>query len=84
MSNVKALYGGVVIAAREPNEELIAALERWLDAARSGEVQGMGFVALHADMVSSRDIAGVLGGYGMIGAAFALAGDLQAVFDESA
>jgi hypothetical protein len=65
--NVAPLFGGPR-HVREVNEIAVAALEEALEAARSGEVVGVVIARLHHDNLSSYQIAGKIGGYGIIGA----------------
>ncbi len=72
MSNVKALFGNEVPQAREPKPDLIEALEELLEMARSGEVQGVAWAALHADRLASWRVAGAPVCYPTIGALAAM------------
>lgn len=63
------MWGGLVPATHEPREKVIEALERALEAAQSGEVQGVALACFHADGLSSHTLAGCVGSYGLIGAA---------------
>lgn len=67
MSNVKSLYGGP-IGAPEVNETCVAELKRLLEAAESGEIIGFVAAALHNDGCATWQIAGMIGGYALIGA----------------
>lgn len=69
MTKVVSLNGDAVVeAAGEPSPALIARLEDLLEQARSGEVQGIAYAALHADRLASFAVAGRVGGYAMMGA----------------
>lgn len=69
MSNVTALNGGVVWEAGDPQQSVIDELERLLEAAKSGKIQGLVAVPLYSDSMASYSITGpVLGSYNLIGA----------------
>lgn len=69
VSNVTSFYNGdPVIATAEPRESVIKELEDLLERARSGEVQGVAYAALHSDGLASWGIFGAQGPYSMVGA----------------
>ena len=67
MSNVKSLFGGPS-GAPEPNERCIALLEEWLEMAKAGEIVGVAMAGLCRDNCARNALAGMVGGYSMIGA----------------
>lgn len=66
-SNVVEVFGGPS-GLPEPNAACIAALEAWLEMARSGEIIGVALAGLCHDRASRYSVAGMCGGYSMIGA----------------
>jgi hypothetical protein len=67
MSNVHSLWGQPT-GERDVQPTLVAALEKMLEQARSGEIVGAALVKLHCDGLASWDVAGKVGGYSLIGA----------------
>ncbi len=67
-SNVVSLDGGPVADLREPREAVIFELERILEMARAGEVQGISLAYVYADGVASYTNAGLFRSYAVIGA----------------
>lgn len=67
MTKVIALNGGPT-GLPEINQAAVSALEEWLEAARSGQIVGLVMVGLGHDAKAQWEIAGMVGGYGMIGA----------------
>ena len=65
---VVSLRGGIVPQEGVPNASVIEALEEALERARSGEIQGVAIAQLHADRLASYAIAGIIGGYSLLGA----------------
>jgi len=51
----------------KPNEEIVALLEGILERAKSGDICGVGVIALHNDSASSYWIKGLIGTYGLLG-----------------
>lgn len=51
MGDVRGLFGDhpVVLAQGEPDGEVIAALEKWLDQARSGHLRGIASARVYGD-----------------------------------
>jgi hypothetical protein len=72
MTEVVSLFGTVVPQERRPMETVIEALEKALEMAKAGEVQGIACTLLHADGLASYALCGVVGTYAMLGAATAL------------
>jgi hypothetical protein len=70
--SVVPLHGDAVPAMREPRESVVALLEKALEAARSGELQGVAMVHFHADLQSHYAVAGVVGSFSMLGACVAM------------
>ena len=68
MSNVISLSGP---PTTEPTviQSCVETLREWLARAEAGECIGVCIVGLHHNGLASYDIAGVIGGYGVIGAA---------------
>lgn len=54
--------------APEANAICVEALETLLEQARAGEIVGIGATMLHRDNQVSWRVAGVVGGFGMLGA----------------
>lgn len=67
MSNVVGLNGAPVPRAGEPRPEVVERLERLLEMARSGEIQGVGAAVLYRDD-STQVFAVGLATRGMLGA----------------
>lgn len=67
MSNVKSLYGGPT-GTPQVNETCVAELRRLLEAAEAGEIIGFVAGALHKDGCAAWRMAGMVGGYSLIGA----------------
>lgn len=62
MSEVVALREGIVIAhPGKPNADVVAMAEKILDCARSGEIVGLAFAAIHFDSSASHAMAGDVG-----------------------
>jgi hypothetical protein len=68
MSDTVVSLWGQPVGVREPSPALVQELERLLEAARSGEIIGGGFVLLHADATASWVMAGRMGGFSVLGA----------------
>lgn len=68
--SVVSLHGGDVPQTAQPRQTVITALEELLERAKAGEVQAVGYAALHADGLTSWCWSGIVGGsHGLIGAA---------------
>jgi len=67
VTKVLSLYGGPV-GEHEVNETCVAALEEWLEMAKSGQIVGVCLVGLGYDNLAQYTIAGKIGGYGLVGA----------------
>lgn len=65
--NVTSLTGAPV-PTMVPNESAIELLEEMLERARSGDVVGVCITAVHADKCGSYCMAGLVGGYSILGA----------------
>jgi hypothetical protein len=65
--NVISVFGGA-IGKPEPIESCVAYLEKYLEMARSGKIQGIAMVALGSDNVAQYAIAGNISGFATIGA----------------
>ncbi len=65
--NVVSLRGSFQVEAAEPNQTVVAELERLLEAARAGELVGLAGTYLHKDKSVAYSYAGGVAGYGMIG-----------------
>ena len=76
--NVVSLNGGPR-GVREVNEAVVSVLERWLEAARSGEVIGVAIALLDYDGCGRWAVAGTVGGYSMLGALEVARADLLEV-----
>lgn len=72
MSEVVSLFGEAVPQDRTVREGVVEALERALEQARSGEVQGIALALLHADGLGSYALCGCVGAYSLLGAATAV------------
>ena len=72
MSNVIALNGGEVLGLAVPQESLIDALNDLLERAKSGELQGAAIALVDKDKQAGFCIAGVIGGYAILGAAMSM------------
>lgn len=66
MGEVKAIFGGPT-GQREVNQHALEEAEQLLEAVRSGEVVGFAVARLHSDNLTSYRVAGMVGGYSMIG-----------------
>ena len=84
MTEVRSLFGGPVAGLREVNERALQEAEALLEAVRSGEVVGFAIARLHHDHLSSWRVAGIVGGYGMIGALEHAKASVMAVNDDDA
>jgi hypothetical protein len=65
--NVVSLHGTYVPAAPETSKVVIEELERLLDAARSGEINGIAGTFVHGNKTITYSYAGKVAGFGMIG-----------------
>jgi hypothetical protein len=72
LSNVIALNGGEVLGLAVPQESLIGALNELLERANSGELQGAAIALVDKDKLGGFCIAGVIGGYAILGAAMSM------------
>lgn len=72
MSEIVSLYGQTVPQERVVRAGVVEALERALEQARSGEVQGIALAMLHADGLGSYALCGCVGAYSLLGAATAV------------
>ena len=66
MGDVKAIFGGPT-GQREVNQHAVEEAEALLQAVKSGEVIGFAVARLHHDQLASYRVAGMVGGYSMIG-----------------
>ena len=66
-NNVVSLHGNHEQQPGEPNDHVIAELERLLEAARAGEIVGMAGAYVHRGKVVSYSYAGTIGGYALLG-----------------
>lgn len=66
MGEVKAIFGGPT-GQREVNQMALEEAERLLEAVKAGEVVGFAVARMHSDQLTSYRVAGLVGGYGMIG-----------------
>jgi hypothetical protein len=64
---IVGLHGAWRPTPPEPDKDVVAELERLLEAARAGEIVGFVGGFQHRDQVSW-SYAGLIGGYGMLGA----------------
>jgi len=69
---VVSLNGGGVPQRREPVQSVIAEVERILEMARVGEIQGLGLVLLRPNHLSEYSFSGFAGSYSLVGAAHVL------------
>lgn len=76
--NVASLYGGPT-GQPEPNETCIEVLREWLAMAEAGEVVGVVMAGLCHDRMTRYQVAGTVGGYGLIGAVEMAKADLVEV-----
>lgn len=67
MTNVISAFGHPT-GERQVSDALVASLEEWLERARSGEITGMAGAFLHCDGMASYSVAGLVGGFALIGA----------------
>jgi hypothetical protein len=65
--NVISVFGGA-IGKQEPIADCVTCLEKYLEMARSGKIQGVAMVAMDSDNVTEYAIAGHVGGFSVIGA----------------
>ena len=65
--NVISVFGGA-IGKPEPIADCVACLEKYLEMARSGKIQGVAMVAIDSDNVTEYAISGHVGGFAVIGA----------------
>lgn len=70
MNNVVGLRGQPVVAAAEQQPLVIEQLEKVLERARSGDIQGVQIFTLHSDGLAGHWQAGLIQ-YSMIGMMFA-------------
>lgn len=80
MSNVRSLFGNTTVD-HEPNATCIAECKRLLEAAQAGEVVGVAVVRLHKDNMASYSLAGIAGGFSMLGAAEMVKSELVMIND---
>lgn len=76
MSNIEPLFDGGLIYTPTPNETAIEECKRTLEQIEAGEVVGFAITMLHHDGLTSYRLAGMVGGYGMIGALEVVKSDL--------
>lgn len=69
---VVSLHGGPVIAEKRPNENIVEKIERLLEQAKSGEIQGVQMIALLHDGCVQHQCAGAVQ-YNVVGMLFAAA-----------
>lgn len=67
--NILNLRGEPALQAAEPDPAVIALLEELLEKARSGAIQGIGTVQIDPSRLCSYSSAGLLGSFGLLGAA---------------
>lgn len=67
MAEVVGINGCVSIAAGIPRDDLVEELERLIEAARSGEIQGIAGAILYRDGATSVVAAGLCNSRGVIG-----------------
>lgn len=72
MSKIVSLAGDPLPDNREPQQQLVAYLREVLEKAESGEIQGVALVHLDYDRTANWAVAGLIGGYTLLGAATAL------------
>ena len=65
--NVKSLFGGPT-GVPEPNETCISQLEEMLEMAKAGEIIGVSVAAVTKDGLALYRLAGLVGGFSMLGA----------------
>ena len=82
MSNVIALNGGEVLGLAVPRESLIDALNELLERAKSGELQGAAVALVDKDGKGCFCIAGVIGGYAILGAAMSMQVRLRDIIED--
>lgn len=84
MGEVRSLHGDAP-PILERNESCIAELRELLEKAESGEIVGFSSVQMHRDRGVSYTVAGMAGGFGMLGALEMIRAELVAInwgFDE--
>lgn len=81
MAEVQSLFGDP-IPLGEPVESCVEALEAALERAKAGETVGVVIAEAHADRASSYRVAGLLGGYGTLGAVERAKADLMVFMQE--
>lgn len=69
MSGNVVSLNGAPTCERAPNAACVATLTEWLERAKSGEIVGVALAAQHFDGYGSYSVAGVVGGYSVLGAA---------------
>ena len=69
INKVIEINSGIDITPGIVNEKTVEALEEALEQARSGEIVGVSIIKRHPDSLTSYHIAGISGGYSMVGAA---------------
>ncbi|WP_150524016.1 4-hydroxythreonine-4-phosphate dehydrogenase PdxA [Roseibium sediminis] len=69
MDKVVSLNGGPISQPGEPNAQCVEALEKALEMARAGAIDGVAIVGLYPDNCSDYRLGGRVGGYTMLGAA---------------
>lgn len=65
--NIVSLYGPLPEQKSEPDANVVAELERLLEAARAGEIVGLVGSYLHKNGAASYSFAGIVGKYAVIG-----------------
>lgn len=80
MANVIPLHeGSAVPSGHVPNPRLIGMLEKVMEAAQSGQIQGALVVLHYHDNCAATWQAGVVGGFTMLGAVTAAQHDLAVI-----
>lgn len=67
MSEVVSLWGQPT-GERNPNPALIDSLEKALERAKAGEIVGAAYAFCYHDGYAGYELAGLVGGYSMLGA----------------
>jgi hypothetical protein len=81
MTAVVSLHGGPMPTAAEPSDAVIERLEKALDRARSGDIQGVQIAIMHADGLVSLLRAGTIN-YALVGMLTAAASEMALVLND--
>ncbi len=82
-SNVRDIWSGNTVSARQPNPEAIEALEKALEQAKAGEIKGIAIAKMHHDNLASFVVYGDAISYQLIGALDRAKNSIHVVMDDS-